>query len=146
MEHKAREYAREKHAGQLRDDGKEYFSSHIKVVAELMKLVTDDEEVIAAAYLHDTVEDCGVTYDDLVSEFNTRVADLVMEVTHEGSKQRLGYYFPRLHSREAIMIKFADRLSNIASMEVWDEKRKAHYLKRSKFWKLSEDESITNAQ
>lgn len=139
MQYKAREYAREKHAGQLRDDGKEYFSAHIEVVAELMKLVTDDEEVIAAAYLHDTIEDCGVTHDDLVNEFNERVADLVMEVTHEGSKQLSGYYFPRLHSREAIMIKFADRLSNLASMDVWDEKRKADYLKKSKFWKLEDD-------
>ena len=132
---KAANYAREKHKGQKDDCGKDYFASHIAPVANLLRFVTMDEEVIAAAYLHDTLEDTNTSYVDLLSEFGPRVASLVMEVTHEGAKDNYGYYFPRLKSKEGIMIKFADRLSNISRMENWSEARQKHYLKRSRFWR-----------
>jgi (p)ppGpp synthase/HD superfamily hydrolase len=58
-----------------------------------------------------------------------------MEVTHEESNDNFGYYFPRLKTREGIMIKLADRLSNISRMDSWDIARREHYLKKTKFWK-----------
>ena len=97
--------------------------------------MTTDENIICAELLHDTIEDTDTTYEELVEEFNKTVADLVMEVTHEGSKDDFGYYFPRLKSKDAILIKFADRLSNLSRMEEWDDTRQKQYLKRSKFWK-----------
>lgn len=136
---KAFVYALEKHRGQLDDEGKDYFQAHILQVVAILKCVTSTPSTIAAAYLHDVVEDCGVTYDELVSEFGKKIADLVMEVTHDGKKDDYGYYFPRLHSREAILIKFADRLSNLSRMGAWDEKRVKQYLKRSQFWKDGSD-------
>lgn len=130
-----RTFARERHKDQIDDDGLSYYQSHLGVVAALVGLVTTDEEVIAAAYLHDVVEDTNTTEEELRQVFGDKVADLVMEVTHEGSKDLHGYYFPRLKSKDAIMIKFADRLSNLSRMGSWDNKRVQHYLKRSKFWK-----------
>jgi (p)ppGpp synthase/HD superfamily hydrolase len=92
--------------------------------------------VLAAAYLHDTIEDTIIgTYGTLERMFGKEVADLVMEVTHDGQPDQKGYYFPRLHSQKAIMIKFADRLSNLSRMSSWDQKRKDQYLRKSKFWK-----------
>lgn len=129
---KAIAYASKKHRGQLDDTGKPYMV-HPSQVAQILMRVTDDENLIAAGYLHDTIEDTDTTYEDLVKEFNKDVADLVMEVTHEGKKDT-GYYFPRLKTQRGIMLKFADRLSNISRMEAWNEGRKAHYLKKSKFW------------
>lgn len=130
---RARVFAYEKHKDQLDDSGEPYFF-HCNQVAEIIGTVTNIEEVVAAAYLHDTIEDTNTTYEELEERFGIWVADLVMEVTHDGDETK-GYYFPRLKSRWAIMIKFADRLSNISRMEPWSEKRRDHYLKRSQFWK-----------
>jgi len=132
---KAIRFGAEKHQGQLDDCGKSYFDTHILQVESILRNITDDEEIWVAGLLHDTIEDTDTTYEELKENFGQRVADLVMEVTHEGKKDEVGYYFPRLHSKDAILIKFADRLSNLSRMEAWDEERKAHYLRKSKFWK-----------
>lgn len=128
------EFAKEKHENQLDDGGLPYFN-HLEQVANIVKLVTNDKNIIAAAYLHDTLEDTDTKFSELCDLFNPIVANLVYEVTHEGEKDNLGYYFPRLKSRDAILIKFADRLSNLSRMEPWTEKRQKHYLRKSKFWK-----------
>jgi (p)ppGpp synthase/HD superfamily hydrolase len=132
---KAYKFAQEKHADQLDDDGLDYFGAHICHVVRILSQVTDNPDIIASAYLHDTLEDTDTTYDELVNNFGGHIANLVVEVTHVGKKDEVGYSFPNLHSREAIMIKFADRLSNISRMSSWDDKRQAHYLKKSKFWR-----------
>ncbi len=135
---KALKFATIKHRGQLDDTNKPYIIHPCQVVDILRKVAPNDENLLCAGYLHDTIEDTKTTYEELVGEFGQDVADLVMEVTHEGSKEKKGYYFPRLKTQRGIMLKFADRLSNISRMEAWDEERKAHYLKRSKFWKSEE--------
>jgi (p)ppGpp synthase/HD superfamily hydrolase len=131
-------FAQLAHRNQKDDEGQPYIN-HPHQVAEIIKLITKDEELIASAYLHDVVEDCKVKPDELEMFFGKRVADLVMEVTHEGKKAE-GHYFPRLKSRDAILLKFADRLSNLSRMNTWDEGRKEHYLKKSRFWKQAEGE------
>lgn len=131
---KAYEFARKKHEGQFDDEGLDAFLHPIQT-AEILCQVTADENIIAAAYLHDTLEDTDTTYEELMQEFGIEIANLVNEVTHEGSKDDHGYFFPRLHTREGIMLKFADRLSNLSRMNAWNEKRKQQYLDRSKFWK-----------
>lgn len=128
-------FASMKHANQKDDNGESYYHAHLLPVAMIVRLVTNNPKVIAAAYLHDTLEDTDTTYAELVENFGQIVADLVNEVTHEGAKDDKGFYFPRLQTRDGILIKFADRLSNLSRMQSWDEKRQQHYLKRSKFWK-----------
>lgn len=132
---KARIFAKMKHSGQLDDCGKDYYETHIEQVHAIILQVTDDPEILAAALLHDTIEDTDTTYEELVQIFGKRVADLVKEVTHEGKKDQKGFYFPYLKSKEAILIKFADRLSNLSRMENWTPERQIHYLNKSKFWK-----------
>jgi (p)ppGpp synthase/HD superfamily hydrolase len=100
-----------------------------------LEQITDDEHILAAAWLHDVVEDTDYTAEEIKATFGQRVHDLVMEVTHDGQADNRGYYFPRLQSKDAILIKFADRLSNLSRMESWTEERKDHYLRKSKFWK-----------
>ena len=130
---RVKEFAYRKHKFQKDDNGIPYLY-HLIEVANLVAMVSDDYELICAAYLHDTLEDTNTTYEELQKEFGLRVANLVYEVTHEGTKDEVGYYFPRLKSKEAIILKFADRLSNLTRMQNWDEKRREHYLKKSKFW------------
>jgi len=141
---KAKRFAQEAHIHQRDDNGKPYFL-HVQKVAEILSLITKDEDIIAAGYLHDTIEDCGYNYGELKIQFNKRIADLVLEVTHDDYGDK-GCVFPRLKTRDAIMIKFADRLSNISRMESWGEERKSHYLRRSKFWKLHAEDKIIEGQ
>ena len=141
------EFAKDAHKEQKDDDGKPYFDSHIMQVVHILKQVTTDEDIIKAAYLHDTIEDTNVNYEQLKNKFGQRVADLVNEVTHEGKKDTIGHWFPRLKTKEGILLKFSDRLSNLSRMDAWDEDRRQHYLKKSKFWssapKEDKDDKVT---
>jgi len=141
---KARWYSRTKHKGQKDDDGKEYFH-HTEAVADLLLKLNVDEDVVCAGYLHDILEDTDTTYEKLIKEFGTRIADLVNEVSHEDYGDK-GCVFPRLKTKEGIMIKFADRLHNISRMDSWDKERKEHYLRRSKFWKNDLNDKIIEGQ
>jgi len=136
---KAHDFAMMAHEGQLDDMGRDYFEAHILQVVNIMKLTTSSPLILTVAYLHDTIEDTDVTYEELCLKFNETVADWVMELTHEGKKDGYGYYFPRLKTKECIQIKFADRLSNLSRMYAWKENRQQHYLRRSKFWKDGSD-------
>jgi len=134
LEDKALEFAAEKHKGQLDDQGRPYFFAHIVQVHGLLNEITDDEVTLCAGLLHDTVEDTETTYEELIREFNREIADLVMELTYQGDKER-GRYFPLLSSRKGVMIKFADRLSNLARMVDWPGDWQQDYLNESRFWK-----------
>lgn len=136
---KAIRFAQEKHKGQKDEANKDVFETHLKVVGEALQLLTKDIDIICAGYLHDTLEDTKTTHTELVNTFNKRVADLVFEVTDEGIKDNYGKYFPRLKTKDGILIKFIDRASNLQRMEFWSDKRKDQYLRRSKFWKDGSD-------
>jgi len=133
LEDKALEFASEKHKGQLDDQARPYFFAHIVQVHSILRDVTDDEEVLCAGILHDTIEDTETTYEELLHEFNREIADLVLELTFQGEKET-GRYFPLLRSRKAIMVKFADRLSNLARMRDWPGDWQEDYLRQSCFW------------
>ena len=132
---KAYNFAEEVHGNQTDDSGEPYVQAHCVNAYNILKQVTGDREILAASILHDVLEDTTATYSELEGEFGTRIASLVAEVTHDGQKDEHGYYFPRLNSRDAILIKFADRLSNLSRMEAWSEPRQQQYLNKSKFWK-----------
>lgn len=131
---KAFDFAYDAHAGQVDDSGKPYIN-HPVMVAKILMLVTTDINIIAAALLHDTIEDTPITYQDIEKEFGIDIAMLVNEVTHEMHPVTKEFYFPRLETQRGIMLKFADRLHNVSRMENWNQKRKNAYLRKSKFWK-----------
>ncbi|WP_306547101.1 HD domain-containing protein [Desulfobulbus sp.] len=80
---KARNHAVKAHAhlNHRRKYSLEPYDVHLQRVAELVASVTDDPEMIAAAWLHDTVEDTAVTLLDLEQQFGPAVAQLVGELT-----------------------------------------------------------------
>jgi (p)ppGpp synthase/HD superfamily hydrolase len=131
-----------KHKGQLDDNGEDY-DKHPLNVFTILGQVTQDQDILIASLLHDTLEDTSTTYEELKQEFGWKVADLVLEVTHEETKE--GNIFPRLHSRDAILIKFADRLDNLSRMQSWGRERTNQYLRKSKFWKASVDDKISGS-
>ena len=134
---KAINFAKKKHKGQLDDFGYNYFEVHCCVVYRILKLINANDNLLCAGLLHDTIEDTDTTYNELVKEFNWDIADLVLEVSHEGTKNH-GYYFPLLKTERGIVLKFADRISNLSRMECWDKKRREQYLRKSKFWESNE--------
>lgn len=127
---KAKKYSDKLHAKQKRDNGESY-TVHTHTVVKILKLVTEDPDILAAGYLHDTIENCGISREQLAKEFNERIATLVWEVTKTGKN-----CFPNLKSRSAFLIKFADRTHNLSEMdgEEWTEKRKQEYMDKSVFW------------
>lgn len=96
---------------------------HPMEAVEIVATMTNDQELLAAAALHDTVEDTGVTLDQIRSEFGERVAKLVEEesdVFMEGVSEAESWHarkqaaIDRLAaaSRDAKMVALGDKLSN----------------------------------
>ena len=79
----ARAYAIGAHSriNQLRKYTHQPYDVHLKSVAELVASVSGDEAMVAAAWLHDTVEDTPATFEDLECEFGAEVTQLVKELT-----------------------------------------------------------------
>ena len=129
---RAKRYARKAHHGQKDDDGKPYYLHPLQTY-KILKCVTKDTDILCGALLHDVIEDTAYNHSDLHKEFNFDIANLVEECTCVERKS--GKIFPWLKTREGIMIKFADRISNISRMNNWSEKRRKKYLQKSKFWR-----------
>jgi guanosine-3',5'-bis(diphosphate) 3'-pyrophosphohydrolase len=82
---KAASFAARAHRHQLRKDGRTPYVAHAFRVAFTLRHVfgCEDESVLAAALLHDTIEDCDIDYDDILEAFGKRVADLVVVMTKD---------------------------------------------------------------
>ena len=118
---KAAEFAKTKHQHQKRLDGVTPYFAHCEGVARIVAGKTKDPTLIAAAYLHDTIEDTGVTYDKLERKFGRDVADIVSALSHDNrlpEKAQLEEYRKRLFSAPlgTRVIKVADILQNIQSL------------------------------
>src|SRR5438094_10661430 len=84
----AADLAARRHNGMARKGrGNEPYINHLAEVASLLAEVTDgtDAELVAAGWLHDTIEDTATTRDELAQKFGERVAALVVEVTDDMS-------------------------------------------------------------
>ena len=120
---KAMEFAVKAHEGQLRKGSKRPYIVHPIEVADIVTYITQDEEIISAALLHDTIEDCkGVTRDIIEKEFGKKVASLVSAESEDKSKtwmERKSNTIERLKTEpyEVQIIALADKLSNIRSMD-----------------------------
>ena len=79
---RALEFAKQKHKGQVRDEGTPYFE-HIKGVMEILikEGNTREDEVLTVAALHDVLEDTECSYEELKDNFGSRVADAVQLLT-----------------------------------------------------------------
>lgn len=122
---RARKFAERAHRTQTRKYTGEPYFVHLDEVARLCARHGLSKRACAAAYLHDTIEDQPVTYEDLVSSFGSDVANIVRDLTDEPStpggpsrKQRKTVDLDRLAAAgaEAQSIKCADMISNTSSI------------------------------
>jgi len=122
---RAASFAADRHRDQRRKNGDIPYVNHPLEVARLLVEVgkETDGELLAAAMLHDTVEDTDATPDELERRFGKRIAGLVAEVTDDKSlpkatrKRKQIEHAPHL-TREAKLIKMADKLSNLKDIAV----------------------------
>ena len=119
----AMEFAAKAHEGQFRKGTRRPYIVHPREVSAIVSTMTDDEEIIAAAVLHDTIEDCaGVTREMLERQFGPRVAEMVAQESEDKSltwEERKGETIRRLRTapREVQMIGLADKLSNMRDID-----------------------------
>ena len=91
MIEKAIAFATQAHKGQFRKGTTRPYIIHPLEVGNIVATMIDDEEVISAAILHDTIEDCeGVSESIICAEFSERVAHLVVQESEDKSK-RVGW-------------------------------------------------------
>jgi (p)ppGpp synthase/HD superfamily hydrolase len=130
---------------------KPYFS-HVEEVAVLCKQFHLSEDVQAAAYLHDVIEDCGVKYADLEKEFGEAVARLVLEVSDVSNKEDgnrfvrksiIDLQYLRGASVEGQSLKCCDLISNTSEIVELNPEFAKRYLPEKR---LLLENALTNAR
>ena len=138
---KAFEFANEAHSGQFRTSGDPYVS-HPIAVANILSSFHMDEDSLSAAMLHDVIEDCGVPKKVIEEQFNKNVANLVdgvskldqlnitsrTEVNAENFQKMI---LAMAKDIRVIVVKLADRLHNMRTIEYLDQEKKKRIAKET---------------
>ena len=155
---KAYQFADWKHNGILRKDGNPYISHPVEV-ALILAEHGFDEDVVSAALLHDVVEDCDVSIKEIEEKFNKNVAELVDCVSaidktkyvlnHEDIFEDENFFkasveeqsFKKLikigkQNPNGFCIKFADRLHNLRTIEIFTYNKQLEKVKETEKWIL----------
>ena len=134
-------YAVKAHAGTERRGKGFPYIIHPMEAAEIVATMTSDQELLAAAVLHDVVEDTDVTVEELRAEFGDRIADLVAsesDTFQEGlseaeswhDRKQEGIERLRMASRDAKIVALGDKLSNMRAIA------RDYSLQGEAFWSL----------
>ncbi len=132
---------KELHKGQFRSgkDRKPYIVHPMMVAKHACVLNLLDDELIAAILLHDVIEDCQVTIEEL--NVNDNVKEMVMRVsflkqpgvTNEEAK---AHYFEKIaEHKKAALLKVLDRCNNVSTMgETFEKKRLCNYIEETEHY------------
>ena len=118
----------------------EPYITHLIEVANIVTQATNGSEanVTIAALLHDAIEDQDVKAETIAKEFGQHVADIVLEVTDDktlpkAERKRLQLEHAPHKSREAKLVKLADKISNVRAIADspapdWTVERRLEYV------------------
>jgi len=140
------------------------YEKHLDDVVDVLKRFGFSGKFIVAGFLHDTIEDDGISYNDIKKHFGIEVAEMVYCVTDElgrDRKEKKRKTLPKTASNpDAIILKLADRIANIEHggkvgmyVEEYDEFKGTLYLNTPKdglvMWdyldtQLKKDLAVTN--
>jgi guanosine-3',5'-bis(diphosphate) 3'-pyrophosphohydrolase len=137
---KAAQFAAHKHKNQRRKDASASpYINHPLALASTLREEgrVEDATVLAAALLHDTIEDTETDYEELRGQFGEEVAEIVAEVTDtkwlkKASRKRLQISKAARASSGAKLVKLADKISNLRDIIAsppadWSVERKREY-------------------
>lgn len=122
---KAIDLAKNAHAGQVRKFSGLPYASHIARVAGRVSMYNSStEDMIAAAYCHDVLEDTRITYSEMLFSIGKEASDMVLELTNPSKFSSLSRAdrkkMDRDHisdiSRSSKIIKFFDRIDNVSEL------------------------------
>ncbi|KKR79462.1 MAG: GTP pyrophosphokinase [Candidatus Nomurabacteria bacterium GW2011_GWA2_40_9] len=130
---KAFHFAKKAHEGQKRLSGEPYFI-HVYETAKILAKQGMDANTIAAGFMHDVLEDAEVSEQEIEKEFGNEILFLIKGVTklgklkyrgHERHVESLRKFFMAMaNDLRVVIIKFADRLHNLRTLEyIREEKR-----------------------
>jgi len=116
LEDKARQIATTAHERQYRHNGTTPYITHPEAVVGLLKSIgVTDDDILSAAWLHDTIEDCGLTVETLERELNPNIARIVQALTR--NVERPEYKKRILAADFAVQIvKLADVVHNCSTL------------------------------
>ena len=131
---KALDYSKKAHQDQIRQSG-DPFITHPVEVAKILTSIKLDGASIAAGLLHDTIEDTKSTINEIENIFGDQISELVQGLTKiskfslKANQQKLGENYRKLllaatEDLRVILIKLADRLHNMRTLEFVDTDRK----------------------
>lgn len=134
-------YADKCHLGQFRAT-KEPYIIHPLNTAIILTTVYADTDTIIAGLLHDTIEDCGVTEEEIASEFGKTVAKLVYGVSKLGrinfstENEYLIEYYKKIivgmsEDVRVIIVKLADRLHNMRTLSALSKEKQKKIAKET---------------
>lgn len=133
-------FAADRHRNQRRKDAEASpYINHPLALADILAREggVEDATVVAAALLHDTVEDTETSIEEIETRFGKRVASIVAEVTDDKSlpkdeRKRLQVLKSASKSLGAKLVKLADKIANLRDLASappadWSEERRIHY-------------------
>lgn len=130
---KASEFAKKAHEGQLRKSGEPYYI-HVFETAKTLAKFDMDSPTITAGFLHDVLEDTPISEKELTDEFGEEVCSIVKGVTKLGHMKYRGHVrhaeslrkllMATAHDQRVILVKLADRLHNLQTLEYVDPKKR----------------------
>jgi (p)ppGpp synthase/HD superfamily hydrolase len=121
-------FAEQAHEGQKRNDGRDYINHPIETCEYLINLGIRSDELLAAAMLHDVVEDKPEMSEAAKEKFGPEVFGIIDQVSKKKGKTTEDYFSGITDPRAAI-IKGMDRVSNIIDMlDVYDSLRLRRYI------------------
>lgn len=138
---KAFEFALEKHQGQLRKSGEPYIN-HCLSVTYILATYQSAPDTLAAGLLHDTLEDCKVTYAEIKKLFNDDVADIVQAVTkiknlpdvsseETSASTHRKLILAMAKDIRAVIVKLCDRLHNMRTLQYFKEEKQIRISKET---------------
>jgi GTP diphosphokinase / guanosine-3',5'-bis(diphosphate) 3'-diphosphatase len=141
---RAAAFAAEKHRNQRRKDAEAspYINHPIQLAYILVQADIEDPIVLAAALLHDTVEDTQTTFDEIEIVFGHEIARIVAECSDDKTLSKLERKQAQIDkaaklSHRAKLVKLADKIANVSDIDGappagWSVERKREYFDWSK--------------
>lgn len=138
---KAYVFAEKAHSGQKRSSGEDYIIHPINVAGTLIKLKLDMDSIVAGL-LHDVVEDCGITPEEIETEFSNNIAQIVVGLTKiskikfKTKEESQAENFRKMvvamaKDLRVIIVKLADRMHNMRTLQYVNEDKQKKIAKET---------------